>query len=156
MTDVDLKKALETEELQQLLPLVVEIIPGQAAEGLIDIYEPGSYEGKTLRKLCDRTLTKKKWTIEDQLIIEDIRRQLEGGKLLCRGREIEGGALEYAVAEQTEAGERYLYIPVRAIKPQEGGGGRGKPQGETERAADPGVRIPGGREIRIPLRSSPA
>jgi hypothetical protein len=121
MTDVDLKKALETEELQQLLPLVVEIIPGQAAEGLIDVYEPGSYEGKTLRKLCDRTLTKKKWTIEEQLIIEDIRRQLEGGTLLCRGREIEGSALEYAVAEKTEAGEKYLYVPVRAIKPQEGG-----------------------------------
>jgi hypothetical protein len=121
MGDVELKKALETEALQQLLPLVVEIIPGQAAEGLIDIYEPGSYEGKTLRKLCDRTLTKKKWTIEEQLIIEDIRRQLEGGKLLCRGREIEGSALEYAVSEQTEAGEKYLYVPIRAIKPQEGG-----------------------------------
>lgn len=121
MSDVDLKKALETEERQQLLPLVVEIIPGQAAEGLIDVYEPGSYEGKTLRKLCDKTLIKKKWTIEEQLIIEDIRRQLEGGKLLCRGKEIEGSALEYAVAEKTEAGEKYLYIPVRAIRPQEGG-----------------------------------
>jgi hypothetical protein len=121
MTDVERNKALETEEMQQLLPLVVEIIPGQAAEGLIDVYEPGAYEGKTLRKLCDRTLTKKKWTIEEQLIIEDIKRQLEGGKLLCRGREIEGSALEYAVAEKTEAGEKYLYVPVRAIKPQEGG-----------------------------------
>lgn len=121
MGDVELKEALEMEEEQRLLPLVVEIIPGQAAEGLIDIYEPGSYEGKSLRKLCDRTLNKKKWTIEEQLIIEDILRQLEGGKLLCRGKEIEGSALEYAVAEKTEAGEKYLYVPVRAIKPQEGG-----------------------------------
>jgi hypothetical protein len=121
MTDTEQKKALETEELQQLLPLVVEIIPGQAAEGLIDIYEPGSYEGKTLRKLCDKTLSKKKWSIEEQLIIEDISRQLDGGKLLCRGHDIEGAALEYAVSEETEAGEKYLYVPIRAIKPQEGG-----------------------------------
>ena len=121
MTDAELRKALETEELPQLLPLVVEIMPGQASEGLIDIYEPGSYEGKTLRKLCDRTLSKKKWTIEEQLILEDINRQLDGGKLLCRGQEIEGPAMEYAVSEQTEAGEKYLYVPIRAIKPQEGG-----------------------------------
>jgi len=121
MGDVELRKALETQEQQQLLPLVVEIMPGQAAEGLIDIYEPGSYEGKTLRKLCDRTLSKKKWTIEEQLVVEDINRQLAGGKLLCRGQEIEGAALEYAVTEQTEAGEKYLYVPIRAIKPQEGG-----------------------------------
>jgi hypothetical protein len=125
MTDVELKKALETQELQQLLPLVVEIMPGQAAEGLIDIYEPGSYEGKTLRKLCDRTLSKKKWTIEEQLVVEDINRQLAGGKLLCRGQEIDGAALEYAVSEQTEAGEKYLYVPIRAIRPQEGGQGIG-------------------------------
>jgi hypothetical protein len=121
MNDSELKKALETQELQQLLPLVVEIMPGQAAEGLIDIYQPGSYEGKTLRKLCDRTLSKKKWTIEEQLIVEDINRQLDGGKLLCRGQEIEGTALEYAVSEQTQAGEKYLYVPIRAVKPQEGG-----------------------------------
>lgn len=121
MTDTGLKKALETKELQQLLPLVVEIMPGQASEGLIDVYEPGSYEGRTLRKLCDKTLNKKKWTIEEQLIIEDIARQLEGGKLLCRGQEIEGVAVDYAAPEQTEAGEKYLYVPVRAIKPQEGG-----------------------------------
>jgi hypothetical protein len=121
MLDSELKKALEAEESPRLLPLVVEIMPGQAAEGLIDIYEPGSYDGKTLRKLCERTLNKKKWTIEEQLILEDINRQLVGGKLLCRGKEIEGTALEYAVSEETEAGEKYLYVPIRAIKPQEGG-----------------------------------
>jgi len=124
MTDAKLKRALQTDEAQKLLPLVVEIMPGHAAEGLIDIYEPGSYEGKSLRKLCDRTLNKKNLSIEEQLIVEDITRQLEGGKLLCRGQEIEGTALEYAVSEETEAGEKYLYVPVRAIKPQEGGHNR--------------------------------
>ena len=121
MTDIEPKKTLQIDEDEKLLPLVLEIMPGHAAEGLIDIYEPGSYEGKSLRKLCDRTLSKKKWSIEEQLIVEDIDRQLEGGKLLCRGHEIEGAALEYAVSEQTEAGEKYLYVPIRAIKPQEGG-----------------------------------
>ena len=121
MTDAKLKRALQTDEAQKLLHLVVEIMPGHAAEGLIDIYEPGSYEGKSLRKLCDRTLNKKNLSIEEQLIVEDITRQLQGGKLLCRGQEIEGTALEYAVSEETEAGEKYLYVPVRAIKPQEGG-----------------------------------
>ena len=121
MTDTKLKRALQTDEVQKLLPLVVEIMPGHAAEGLIDIYEPGSYEGKSLRKMCDRTLNKKNLSIEERLIVEDITRQLEGGKLLCRGQEIEGTALEYAVSEETETGEKYLYVPVRAIKPQEGG-----------------------------------
>jgi len=121
MTDIEPKKALQIDEDEKLLPLVIEIMPGHAAEGLIDIYEPGSHEGKSLRKLCDRTMSKKNLTIEEQLITEDIARQLEGGKLLCRGQEIEGTALEFAVSEQTEAGEKYLYVPIRAIKPQEGG-----------------------------------
>lgn len=117
----ELKRALEAEVVGQVLPLVLEIIPGQAGEGLIDVYEPGSYEGQTLWKLCEKTLGRKNWSIEEQLVIEDIRRQLEGGILLCRGRRIDGTALDYAAPEETEAGEKYLYVPVRAVKPQEGG-----------------------------------
>lgn len=124
MTDAEGKKALQLDEAEKLQPLVLEIIPGHAAEGLIDIYEPGSYEGKSLKRLCDRTLNKKNLRIEEQLIVEDISRQLEGGKLLCRGQEIDGTALEFAVSEQTEAGEKYFYVPIRAIKPQEGGAPR--------------------------------
>ena len=127
MTDAEVKKTIEIDKAEKLLPLVLEIIPGHAAEGLIDIYEPGSYEGKSLRKLCDRTLNKKNLSIEKQLIVEDVTRQLNGGKLLSRGQEIEGTALEYAVSEQTEAGEKYLYVPIRAIKPQEGGHNREVP-----------------------------
>jgi len=123
MTDTEIEKALQIDEDEKLLPLVIEIMPGHAAEGLIDIYEPGSHEGKSLRKLCDQTLSKKNLTIEEQLIAEDVARQLEGGKLLCRGQEVEGTALEFAISEETEAGEKYLYVPIRAIKPQEGGMG---------------------------------
>jgi hypothetical protein len=121
MTDTELKKELQIDDAEKLLPLVLEILPGHAAEGLIDIYEPGSYEAKSLRNLCKRTLSKKNLTLEEQLIAEDIARQLEGGKLLCRGQEIDGTAFEFAVSEQTEAGEKYFYVPIRALKPQEGG-----------------------------------
>jgi len=115
------KRPLQTDVVEQVLPLVLEIIPGQAGEGLIDIYEPGTYKEQSLRKLCEKTLSKKNWSIEEQQVLQDIRRQLDGSRLLCRGRQIEGTALDHAALEQTEAGERYLYVPVRAIKPQEGG-----------------------------------
>src|SRR3990172_9242819 len=124
------KKTPGIEIVEQVLPLVLEIIPGQAADGLIDIYEPGSHEGQTLRKLCERTLNKKDWSIEELQILEDIRRQLEGGRLICRGRPIEGTALDHAVREATEAGEKYLYAPIRPTNPREGGGRRrGKGRG---------------------------
>jgi hypothetical protein len=117
----ELQKALQADVVEQVLPMVLEIIPGQAGEGLIDVYEPGSYEGQSLWKLCEKTLKKKDWSIEEQQVLEDITRQLDGGRLLCRGRQLEGTARDYATLEQTEAGESYLYVPIRAIKPQEGG-----------------------------------
>lgn len=123
------KKALKTDVVHQFLPLVIEILPGQAAEGLITVYEPGSYENQPLRALCERVLNEKNVSIEEQQILEDIQRQLDGGRLICRGRGIDGMALEHAVFEETESGEKYLYLPVRVIKPQEGGrspGGEGR------------------------------
>ncbi|MEW6387695.1 MAG: hypothetical protein AB1491_09305 [Thermodesulfobacteriota bacterium] len=115
------KKADKEERQEKVLPLVLEIIPGQAGEGLIDIYEPGSYEGKTLQELCDETLNRKTWSIEERQVIEDINRQLEGGRLLFKGQAIQEKGVEGAQLELTQAGEPYLYLPVRAIKPQEGG-----------------------------------
>lgn len=111
----------------KVLPLVVEIIPGQAAEGLIEIFEPGSYEGESLQGLVDETLSKEDWSLEDQQILVDILRQLRGGKILWRGQEIHGDVKDYTVIEKTDAGEEYLYVPVRVIKPQEGGANRIKP-----------------------------
>ena len=117
----ELKRVPLSEVAEQVLPLVVEIIPGQAGEGLIDVYEPGSYEGQSLWKLCEKTLSRTKWSIEEQQILDDIRRQLDGGRLLSKGGTIDRAALEYAVLEETEQGEKYLYTAVRALKPQEGG-----------------------------------
>ncbi len=115
------EKAPKKEVVEQILPLVLELIPGQAGEGLIEVHEPGSYDVPSLRKLCERLLSRTNWSVEEQQVLEDIKRQLEGGRLLCRGRSVDGAALDYAVVEETEAGEKYLYVPVRAIKPQEGG-----------------------------------
>jgi len=115
------KPAEQPERLAQWLPLVVEIIPGQAGEGLIEVHEPGHYEDKSLQELCARMLAKNNWSLEDLQVLEDIQRQLDGGRLLTKGREIGGAVQQYAALEETSAGEKYLYVAVRAIKPQEGG-----------------------------------
>jgi hypothetical protein len=57
------KKAEQADRLAQLLPLVVEIIPGQAGEGLIEVYEPGNYEDQSLQELCGRMLAKTNWSL---------------------------------------------------------------------------------------------
>jgi hypothetical protein len=121
MAEPEVKKEREREERPEVLPLVLEIMPGQASEGLVDIVEAGSYEGRSLRKLVEAALNRPDLAIEERLVLEDIKRQLDGGKLLSRGKDIDGTATEYASVEETEVGEKYLYVPVRAIKPQEGG-----------------------------------
>lgn len=116
---VDRQKTIKPSE--QILPLVIEIIPGQAAEGLIEVFEPGTYEGKSLQDLVDEILSREDWSLEDRQILVDIAGQRHGGKLLWRGQEILGDVKDYAVLERTDVGEEYLYAPVRVIKPQEGG-----------------------------------
>jgi hypothetical protein len=122
MAEPELEKEREREERRSVLPLVIEIMPGQASEGLVDIHEAGSYQGASLRQLVEKTLGRIDLTIEERQVLEEIKRQLDGGTLLCRGKEIDVPAAEYASVEETEAGEKYLYVPIRAIKPQEGGG----------------------------------
>jgi hypothetical protein len=121
MRDMQIQHDDRPQEVRKPLPLVLEIIPGQAGEGLVVVMEPGSYEGRTLRDLCRQALERTDFSIEDRQILEDIRRQLQGGKLLCQGRNLEDDPQSFGTVEETEAGEAYLYVPVRAIKPQEGG-----------------------------------
>jgi hypothetical protein len=110
----------ELSGLEAKLPLVLEIVPGQAREGVVDIYQPGTYNRKTLKQLVDMTLAKD-MAIEDRQIVDEVKKQLSGGILLYNGKEIHSSPLDYAVKEKTAAGEEYLYVRLRAIKPQEGG-----------------------------------
>jgi hypothetical protein len=121
MSDKQLKPEDQPKKLTRPLPLVLEIIPGQAGEGLVVVMEPGSFEGSSLRDLCHQALARTDFSIEERQVLEDIQRQLKGGKLLCQGRDVDAPAQSFGTVEETEAGESYLYVPVRAIKPQEGG-----------------------------------
>ncbi|MBU0666921.1 MAG: hypothetical protein ABIC91_08600 [Nanoarchaeota archaeon] len=113
-------KQTANQTLEQRLPLVLEIIPGQAAEGLVDIYDPGTYEQTELRTLVNKTLNKEH-AVEDAQIATEVRKQLQGGKLLYNGEEIHSKAIDYGVIEKTTQGEEYLYVRLKAIEPQEGG-----------------------------------
>ena len=121
MADIQVKQEDDPKQVARPLPLVLEIIPGQAGEGLVVVMEPGSFEGRTLRDLCRQALGRTDFSIEERQILEDIQRQLKGGKLLCQGRDLEAPAHTFGTVEETGTGEAYLYVPVRAIKPQEGG-----------------------------------
>jgi hypothetical protein len=121
MSDLQVKSEEQPKKLTRPLPLVLEIIPGQAGEGLVVVLEPGSYEGSSLRELCHQALERTDFSIEERQVLEDVKRQLQGGKLLCQGRDVDAPAQSFGTVEETEAGEAYLYVPVRAIKPQEGG-----------------------------------
>jgi len=115
------QQAREPEAERKPLPLVVEILAGQAGEGLVTIFEAGTYENKGLAQLCAEALARTDLSIEERQLLAGIRRQLDGGRLLVRGEEIERRAREYAELEETEAGEKYWYVAVRALRPQEGG-----------------------------------
>lgn len=121
MSDIQVKPEEQPKKIARPLPLVLEVIPGQAGEGLVVVMEPGSYEGSSLSELCHQVLSRTDYSIEERQILEDIQRQLKGGKLLCQGRDLDGPAQAFGTVEETEAGEAYLYVPVRAIRPQEGG-----------------------------------
>jgi hypothetical protein len=121
MAQQELREEQTAAPLPERLPLVLEILPGQAAEGLVTIFEAGDYETADLRELCNQALNRRNLSIEEQLVLEDINRQLQGGKFLYRGRELPASPHAAGTLEETEAGERYLYVAIRAIKPQEGG-----------------------------------
>lgn len=111
----------EKESRRLPVPLVVEVIPGQAAEGLLEVFEPGSYEGRSLQELVNAVLGRQDLSVEEREILEDILLQMESGVLLCWGRPLEGDPVERARVEETDEGEKYYYVAVRALRPQEGG-----------------------------------
>ncbi|MEJ5348960.1 MAG: hypothetical protein WHS46_09765 [Desulfosoma sp.] len=112
----------EDKKIRKLpVPLVVEVLPGQAAEGILEVFEPGTYEGRTLQELINVVLSREDLSVEEREILEEILFHMENGVLLCGGRPAEGDPLERARVEETEEGEKYYYVAVRALRPQEGG-----------------------------------
>ena len=107
-------------ESTQDLPLVVEVMPGQAKEGLVDVFEPDTYRNRTLPDIV-QYMTSDVQSVEDRAMAEEVRRGMNGGKLLYEGQIADGNVLAYAVMEETAKGERYLYVQARIIRPQEGG-----------------------------------
>ena len=87
MSDIQIKPEDQPKKIQKPLPLILEIIPGQAGEGLVVVLEPGSFEGSTLRKLCQEALSRTDYSIEERQILEDIERQL---KIILAGTVAEG------------------------------------------------------------------
>ncbi len=112
----------EEKKIRKLpVPLVVEVLPGQAAEGILEVFEPGTYEGRTFQELINAVLSREDLSVEEREVLEEILFHMENGVLLCGGRAAEGDPLERARVEQTEDGEKYYYVAVRALRPQEGG-----------------------------------
>lgn len=108
------------DSLEERLPLVVEIMPGQAREGLVHIFEPDHYDEMQPDQLVHYALSSDT-SIEDRSIKRKIEEQMQGGVLLYKGEEAEGYLLDKLSVEETAQGERYMYMPLRVIKPQEGG-----------------------------------
>jgi hypothetical protein len=121
MVTQPLEKIEKRTGLEKKLPLLIEIKPGQATTGLMHLFEPGTYEGKSIKELAAIVLSQEV-SIEEAEIKKSILENLKVGKLLYMGKEIEeGDPLKYAREETTEAGQKYLYIELRAQKPLEGG-----------------------------------
>jgi len=114
-------KSDATPNLEARLPLVLEIVPGQAREGLVEMFPPGSYETKDVADLVESVLGKENMSVEERQVLNDVRKQLHGGKLLYNGQEVKGNYTAYATEQTTEQGEKYRYVVLKAIKPQEGG-----------------------------------
>ena len=113
----------KAEASEEKLPLVIQVIPGQAREGLMTMFPVGKWEAKNLSDLVEEAMSKEH-NVEDREVLNKIHEQMGGGgKLLYEGKEIHSNPLDYAKIEKTETGERYYYIELKAIKPQEGGRG---------------------------------
>lgn len=110
---------------QEKLPLIVEVLPGSAGEGfgLIRVFEWGSCNlAQPPQEYFDRAVQTPEG-VEEQSIIRRIQQERPGNLLVGAAsapsatvREI-GHHLEIRDDEE----ERYAYLRLRYVKPQEGG-----------------------------------
>jgi hypothetical protein len=102
-------------------PMIVEIKAGQASVGLVGVFTPEEYRGRSIGELVQTTLNNQNMSTEDRNLATDVQNNLKNGKLLYKGNEVKGPAMQYAVPDKSEQGEDFLYVELRAIQPQEGG-----------------------------------
>ena len=103
------------------LPLVIELLPGQAREGLVTIFDSGDWEGRKTSNLIAEALGNEH-DVEDRRLADRVETQLNsGGQLLYNGQSVGDNPAEYTVREQSASGQDYLYAAFSVIQPQEGG-----------------------------------
>lgn len=112
------QKKINTEEK---LPLVVELIPGVADQGFIKAYESGNYSLDRTVDSVVNDLILGNHSIEDNVTIDRIKKEL-GGQMFIGKQDVKGKFVkDYIRVETTKDGAKYLYLPIRVVKPQEGG-----------------------------------
>jgi hypothetical protein len=98
-----------------MLPLVLEIKPNQAAEGLVGVFKPNEYCEQNVDSLARTILENPDLNDLERGIVSDIERNLRNGELKMHGKKAAGFAKGYATLEKSEAGEPFLYLELRAI-----------------------------------------
>lgn len=121
-TKADVKEETRPES-KNSLKLVIEILPGQAKEGVINCFGEGTWEKKNLNSLVQETIkdADSKKVIDQQAVLTKVKEQMKGGKLLYNGQEIGSNPMDYVTKETSGTGAEYYYLPLRLVKPQEGG-----------------------------------
>lgn len=110
------------------LPLILEVAPGQADNGMLEKYAVTDYKNASIEDLVDDALEAKQsltgTSLEERRTAENVEEQLQGGgNLLYEGDAVNPNAdpTDYATIETTSEGEDFLYVKLQAVRPQEGG-----------------------------------
>ena len=119
LIDSLLKK--EKKEIPKDLPLVVEIIPGAAEEGLVRAFNVGEYDIEKNVKALAKEILSGEYDMEEGHLIQRINKEINGGKYLIGEEEVNSKIRNYVAKETTEDGLDYLYLQLRIVRPQEGG-----------------------------------
>ncbi len=114
-----------TEQInQKQLSLVVELVPGAADNGHLTAYPFGEYNlDATVSSYVNDIMNRKDHTIEDQAILERIKHELNNGSIIVNEQRVPNEKIinliriEKTIDNSTE----YAYLPVRVVRPQEGG-----------------------------------
>ncbi len=110
------------------LSLIVELIPGSASNGVLISYAHGKYDLEdTFEKVVEKALRSDSATEDDKAIRNRVLKEL-GGTLVVRAEKVKkvDSIRNYCTEETaTDSGAKYLMLPIRVVRSQEGGGYNG-------------------------------